>query len=780
MSNCKIPAHYAKGLIIPELVRLIVIDSFCGAGGFTTGVENALDRLGRRIAVVVAGINHDKDALKSHAENHPETVHFVEDVRDKSLPKRIAEVVRQARKLYPNAKVLFHASLECTNFSNAKGGKSRDADSRSLAEFMPAYLMAIKPDYFTIENVREFMAWGPMIAKVNKKHTFEGHKAPCCQMVFDKKKKEWDYHWIPEHRTKGQDYQRWIREIGDLGYQFDSKLLNAADFGAYTSRLRYFAIFAKSSVRISWPEPTHAKVPLKVQGQLSVFDNLQRWKAVRDVLDFSDEGHSIFGRKTNMALRKQDRKDLVEKSLERIYAGLVKHVAGGADSFLSKYYSGNPDQKNISLDGPAGSLTTVDSHAYVKASFIVQRQNDVEGRDPAGRTVSIDGPARTITTSGGNQELVQAAFLYKYISNSPLTGTNAGSSINEPCVTITTQDRIGLVNAAFLSKYYGDKPESRNTSLNEPCGTLTTENRCALVKANFLANYYSSGGQTASVDDPSPTLPTKDRLSLVVAEHFVDQQYGNSKPASVDDPAGTLTENPKLNLVRAERYMVNYYSGGGDTQNLEEPTTALTTIPKQRLITLTPVEGFVYNPGWFGHSAALDQPAPVVVARQDKAPLSVVKCERMLMTNLHSNVPKSLDEPAPALLTGTHHYLLNAQYDNGLRTVDQVAPTITADRHYPYLVVTSSGELAIEVYKTDSPATVKIKRLMAELGIVDIKMRMLNVPELKRIQGFPDGYVLKGGTTKQKKFIGNAVVPQVVQRMIEALGDTIKLKSGIF
>ncbi|WP_198174937.1 DNA cytosine methyltransferase [Spirosoma arboris] len=712
-----------------------IIDSFCGAGGWTEGVERAVDRFGNRLAVVIVGINHDKLAIASHAANHPETMHFVEDIRDKTLPRRILAVVQAARKLYPNAVLLFHGSLECTNFSNAKGGKSRDADSRSLAEFMPNYLRVLKPDLFTVENVREFMAWGPMIAKPDMKHTWDGHAAPACHMIYDKKKKEWDYHWIPESRTKGQYYQRWVRQIQDMGYQFDSRLLNAADFGAYTSRLRYFAIFAKKNIPIVWPEPTHAKVVGKqvLMGQTSLFDKLKPWMPVRDVLDFSDEGHSIFGRKSNMALRPQDREDLVENTLERIYAGLLKHVANGDVSFLSKYYSGKPEGKNISIDGPAGALTTSDSHALVKAAFIVQRQNDVAGRSPEGRIVSIDGPARTVTTTGGNQELVQA----------------------------------------FLSKYYGGKPESRNTGMDELCGTLTTENRCAFVQANFLANYYSGGGQTTSIDEPSPTIPTKDRVSLVQCEHFIDQQYGNSEPASIDQPAGTLTENPKFGLIRTERFMANYFSEGCQTQDLNEPTTALTTIPNQRLVSVEPVEGFLQNPGWFGNSSDLDDPAPTLIARQDKAPVSVVQCQ-LLMNNQHDNVPTSVDQPAPTLLTGNHHYLLNAQFNNTLRSIDEVAPTITADRHYPYLVVTSSGELAIQILPGDSPCTIKIKQFMAAFGIVDIKMRMLNVPELKRIQGFPDDYVLKGAETHQKKFIGNSVHPLVPKSMIEVLAPRLK------
>ena len=151
--------RYAQPVIVPEFVELIIVDSFCGCRGFTEGCEQAVDAFNWRLAVVKVGINHDHGAIRCHAENHPETVHFTEDIRDESLPGRIRAIVDQARREYPNAKVLFHALCECTNFSMAKGGAPRDADSRSLAESMPYYLAVLNPDIFTAENVREFQCF---------------------------------------------------------------------------------------------------------------------------------------------------------------------------------------------------------------------------------------------------------------------------------------------------------------------------------------------------------------------------------------------------------------------------------------------------------------------------------------------------------------------------------------------------------------------------------------------------------------------------------------------
>ena len=91
--------------MIEQDIQLIVVDSFCGAGGVTEGFHRAeID--GKKIAKVVIGINHDAIAIESHKANHPDTHHFVEDftVLD---PHRLVSIIEDAKILYPNAKVLF-------------------------------------------------------------------------------------------------------------------------------------------------------------------------------------------------------------------------------------------------------------------------------------------------------------------------------------------------------------------------------------------------------------------------------------------------------------------------------------------------------------------------------------------------------------------------------------------------------------------------------------------------------------------------------------------------
>lgn len=528
-------------------MKLLYIDLFCGAGGTSTGV-NAARLDGEKCADVIACVNHDANAIASHASNHPEALHFTEDIRTLELSPLVAHTaVKRAEN--PDAFVVLWASLECTNFSKAKGGMPRDADSRTLAEHLFRYIEAINPDYIQIENVEEFMNWGDM-----------------------------DENGKPLSMDRGRLYRRWVNNVKKYGYRFEYRILNSADYGAYTSRKRFFGIFAKKGLPIVFPEPTHSKEPQK-----TLFNDLKRWKPVKDVLDLEDEGLSIFARK----------KVLSEKTLERIYAGLVKFVAGGKDAFLVKWNSMNR----------------------------------------------------------------------KGIYHAP--------SIDEPCPTVATQNRLGVATVQFLSKQYSGHPESKNTSIEEPAGTITCIDHHAFVSA------YYGNGHNHPIDEPAPTLTTKDRLSLITSQ-FLDMQYGNGTPASIEVPANTVTTNPKFNLV-----------------------------------TVKPCKSYyLMNPQFASAGGSIERPCFTLIARMDKMP--------------------------------------------------------------PYLVATETGDVAINVYDTDTPMTVKIKEFMALYGIVDIKMRMLNIHELKRIMGFPDNYVLVGTQADQKKFIGNAVEVNMARVLCEALCRSLK------
>ena len=550
-------------------IKLLYIDLFCGAGGTSTGVTKA--RLfGKQCAKVVACVNHDANAIASHQANHPDTLHFTEDIRTLELSPLVAHL-QKVQKKYPDAYVVLWASLECTNFSKAKGGQPRDADSRTLAEHLFRYIEAINPHYILIENVEEFMCWGDL-----------------------------DANGKPVSKDQGRSYLKWLHNVQNYGYDYDYRILNAADFGAYTSRKRFFGQFAKHGLPLVFPHQTYAKNG----DEGGMFHQYKKWKAVRDVLDLNDEGTSIFTKK----------KPLCEKTLERIYAGLIKFVAGGKKEY--------------------------------------------------------------------------EAWILKYNSMNQQNHHNA-PSIDEPCPTVAVQNRLGLVKLNFLSKQFSGDPMSKNQSVERPAGAVTCVDHHAFVTA------YFGNGYNSSIEEPNPTVTTKERHALVsvnlnepmpdvpldkvtiTSKHFIDSQYGNGGASSIETASPTIVNNPKLSIVSAERFLANPYS-------------------------------FKSNGG------TIEKPCCTLIAHMDKAPL--------------------------------------------------------------WLVTAEHGEICIAIFENDSPMTRKIKEFMAMYGIIDIKMRMLNIQELKRIMGFPEDYTLIGTQAEQKKFIGNAVEVNMSRVLCEALA--LKL-SGI-
>ena len=557
------------------MIKLLYIDLFCGAGGTSTGVENARYE-DEQCAKVIACVNHDANAIASHAANHPDALHFTEDIRTLELSPLISHIERM-KKIYPDALVVLWASLECTNFSKAKGGQPRDADSRTLAEHLFRYIEAIDPDYIQIENVEEFMSWGDMDEK--------GH---------------------PISKDKGRCYEKWKRNVRKYGYDFDWRILNAADYGAYTTRKRFFGIFAKRGLPIVFPEPTHCK-----DGKSDMFGKLEKWKPVKEVLDFSDEGDSIFCRK----------KPLAEKTLERIYAGLIKFVAGGKEAFIVKYNS-------------------------------------------MSRTGKYQAP-----------------------------------SVDEPCPVVATQGRLALAKVNFLSKQFSGQPDSKNISVEGPSGTITCKDHHAFVSA------YYGNGHNHSVELPAPTVTTKDRLALVNSV-FIDNQYGTGKPTSIELPVGTVTTVPKFN---------------------------------------------------------------------------VVSCKPWIMNTAFSNIGSSIEQPSQTITANRKwHYLMNPQFASAGGSVNNPCFTLIArmDKMPPYLVEVEGG-IGIQVTPDDSPMTIKIKEFMALYGIIDIKMRMLRIAELKKIMGFPEDYVLIGPQSDQKKFIGNAVEVNMARVLCEAICKEIIRKRKV-
>ena len=312
------------------------VDLFAGAGGTTSGIHMTDD-----IAEVVYCINHDKNAIASHYANYPDCVHTTEDIRTAAL-QPIVDLVKKLRKENLGCKICLWASLECTNFTKAKGWLSKNADSRTLAEHLFRYF-AIDFDMIWIENVREFLHWGPVRIKSKE------HKDYSELLLKPKTKKnpEDAYWFVPDKRFLSVDYNNWVNNIKSYGYDYDYKILNAADYGCETFRKRLFIQFVKSGTKISWPSPTHDK--LQKSG-------LKKWESVRPLLNLSEFGGSIFERKKELSL----------KSIERIYKGIVKFGTKKDSQFMLSEYSSSHSN---SLKSPSPALTANPKQKIVTVKF---------------------------------------------------------------------------------------------------------------------------------------------------------------------------------------------------------------------------------------------------------------------------------------------------------------------------------------------------------------------------------------------------------------------------
>lgn len=362
----------------------LIIDCFAGGGGASVGIEMALGR-----GVDIA-INHDPMAILMHKTNHTETLHLTEDIFKVNLKKYV-----KGRRV-----ALMWASPDCTSHSRAKGGQPRESGLRILPWAVFRHAKEILPEVIIMENVAEIQEWGPL-----------------------------DENGRPIESRKGEDYRKFMNAMRSIGYDYETKELVAADYGAPTTRKRWYAIFRRDGKPIVFPAPTHNKT-----------GPLPKWKECGNLIDWSDLGRSIFDRK----------KPLAEKTQIRIANGVRKFILENpnpyivndkrAAAFLIQYHSetGKREVRGQGLGEPIKTIDTSNRYGLVTA-FITKFYKTGTGQ-------GCDEPLHTITTSQGHFGLV-SAFLVKYYG----TGESV-VGINEPCPTITTKDRFGLTSVVVKIK----------------------------------------------------------------------------------------------------------------------------------------------------------------------------------------------------------------------------------------------------------------------------------------------------------------------------------------
>lgn len=400
-----------------------IVDSFAGGGGTSTGIELATGR------VVDIAINHDPDAILMHQTNHPHTVHYQSSVWD----------VDPEEECGGSPVGLFWASPDCKHFSKAKGGKPVDKKIRGLAWIVLRWAGKVHPRVIILENVEEFQTWGPV------------------------------RRGKPVKSKAGQTFRQFVRQLEALGYAVSWRELVAADYGAPTTRKRFFLIARRDGRPIVWPEPTHAPA-----GSPDVQAGKKKpWRSAAEIIDWSLPCPSVFD------TRQQIKEKYGLTAQRPLRPNTMRRVARGIDKFVIK--SAHP--------------------------FLIQCNHGGGFRGQ-----EITEPLRTIDAA--NRYGLTAACMVKYYS-----GDHA-QDVKAPLHTVTTKDREGVV-AASLSKFYGG---CVGVEITDPIPTVTAVDHSALQITHMVKLKGDNLGGLAT--DPVQTITAGGGHHGIVTTKIVKAEAG--------------------------------------------------------------------------------------------------------------------------------------------------------------------------------------------------------------------------------------------------------------
>lgn len=612
------PSFWMLDQVQPDDEELIV-DSFAGGGGASTGIEMALGRSPDY------AINHDPEALALHAANHPDTVHL-----SKNIYKVDPMDVVGRRKVG-----LLWASPDCKHFSKAKGGKPVKREIRDLAWTVVLWAKRVKPRVIILENVEEFQTWGPLV------ETAKGV--------------------MPDPARRGETFEQWIAQMRKLGYRVEWKELRACDYGAPTTRKRLFLIARCDGQQIRWPAPSHGAPTDKdvIAGKKLA------WRTAAEIIDWSEHCPSIFDTAEEIMAQFGIRavRPLAENTLARIFKGIERYVLRAAKPFVVTCNHGGDWFRGQGLDDPFHTVTaardahglvvphvtkfqtgavgsdigaplpTVTANSFIKrpggaapigivAPTLVNTANSkTTGRAP--NTWTAEEPLRTVTGSGG------AAVVSPFLSAAQHGGSLRG--VDEPHRTVAASDKDQhQVVAAHLTAYYGlgEGSADRSADVSEPIRTVVTENRHAVIAAAMVQTGYgeregqeprsldpekplgtivAGGGKHAAVaaflaqnntgvvghgaDEPVSTIVQLGSTQSVVSAGLMNIKGEDRASWPVD--AGTPTQTAGgTHIAEVRAFLMKYYGNEEDGHGLGKPLGTVTTRDRFGLVS---VDGIDYQ-----------------------------------------------------------------------------------------------------------------------------------------------------------------------------------------
>lgn len=455
----------------------IIVDNFAGGGGASTGIEIATGRL------VALAVNHDPAAILMHRTNHPYTEHFQASVWDIN-PKAVC-------RGRPVGLAWF--SPDCKHFSKAKGAALVDRKIRGLAWITLRWAATVRPRVIILENVEEFQTWGPV-----------------------RKGK-------PVKRLAGTTFRKFIDQLTELGYTVEFRELVAADFGAPTSRKRFYMIARCDGKPIVWPKPTHSKTGA---------DGLPKWRSAAEIIDWSLPCPSVFASKAEIMERYGLKavRPLAKNTMRRVIRGVDKFTIRSGRPFIVP--TGYGERKGQAprvhdIDAPVPTIVGTGKENLCRPLLapvtVTNTSNSVGG--------TVGAPVHTVTTAG-NQMLVTP-----FLAECNHSGGGHIAPVTDAHKTITAKHTGGIVAPALIQYHTEQTEHVRASGLGTPIHTVDASNRYGLTCAN-LVEYYT-GGRPLDVQDPLHTVTSHDREAVVAAH--IAKYYGGVVGEKVGEPLPTVT-----------------------------------------------------------------------------------------------------------------------------------------------------------------------------------------------------------------------------------------------
>jgi len=696
---------------VPE--KLDAADLFCGAGGMTTGAEQS------GIVRPVLAVNHWQTAIFSHQNNHPDTRHICARIEDFNLrDDRLPEFD------------LLMAGIECVHHSNARGAAPINDQARASAWRVLDWMQRFMPRWCVFENVREFLKWGPVDEDGRKIKERE------CE-IFD----------------------AWIAAIRSLGYRVDWKLLNAADYGAHTKRIRLFIVCRlNTTVSFHWPQQTHFQPPKESRDRLW---DVPYWRPAYEIIDFSKPCPSIFNRK----------RPLADKTLRRIRIGLEKFVENNPTPFIVKYHGGRDPRRDgterqYSILGP---LPVIDS----QPRFALASPVGIHLRGTA-TAWDLAEPAPTMT-AGGNH------FGIALPIGVNLKGKSDGYDIGEALPTQTAHAAHLGIAAPYMTANFGERPgqDPRCFGVDRPANVITPRGAGNLI-VPFLYQLIGRGaGRSYPLGSSVPTIVAARNTVGLISPFLVQSQgpgWGCDRYEGVFDP---FTAMPTI-LGRNNHAVVTPFlmprQGFYDCQRLKRCADVYESLP-----TITAshspahlVMPFLVDPNWQENRGGrnrihdLGKPLGTITTCNQKhlcVPyfVDVNHGDDRRTGDRSFSIQDSLGTLTSRLGKGVVFSRLTHHFGN--------PPRISAHDHRGTVLC---EQPVTDIWpKVENPrnAMQELLDTMKRIGVYDIGFRMLDIDELKAAQGFPADYELHGNKAEQVKQIGNSVCPAVMKAICESIGE---------